>query len=561
MRRPVQKFILGLAALAFASPAAAAPRSATEKPGPQKSGFYDFFAPTGENDAGVGILQKFSCTVSQATQPLVYAGNFLVDCDGEVPHNETTIAVNPLNPNHAVGGYHSYQINFLGATVVQHIVSTASVTFDGGKTWREVLPPIAPFQFTGDPALTFDAKGRLYYASIADHEGPGLSFTAPSIVVATSDDGGLTWTNPVTVARGQGAVNTGGSRIQIFQDKEFIAADRGPTSPFKNRVYVSWTSFQEGPDISVFRAPIQTSRSDDGVTWSSAMEISGFHPACKVALSGRPNECDLNQDSYPTVAPNGRVYVSFENFNTPTENQLMVVRSDDGGRAFGAPVRVETIFDINFPLNVDGRATLTGCQLRYSAVANSAADPSDPTGNTVYVAFADNRNGTETSDKRNGTAQFTNVDVFLARSGDGGKTWAIHQIDGSSNDQFYPWVAVSNDGRVDVGYMDRSYSSGQKVCQYGFTLARATFDRTTGKMTRLTHERVDSGLSDPGRSRWFSATTNGNSRFVGDYNAVAIGSDGSTWSLWTDHRNIIANPPSPTRNHGQHAVGVRTPSR
>jgi hypothetical protein len=152
------------------------------------------------------------------------------------------------------------------------------------------------------------------------------------------------------------------------------------------------------------------------------------------------------------------------------------------------------------------------------------------------------------------------MDVFLARSVDGGDSWAIHEIDGTKNDQFYPFVAVSNDGRVDVGYMNRAYSSGQKVCQYGFTVARATFDRANGRLISLTRQRVDSALSDPGHSRWFSASTDGNSRFVGDYNGVAIGSDGSTWSLWTDQRNLVANPPSPTRTHGQHAVGARTPA-
>jgi hypothetical protein len=57
----------------------------------------------------------------------------------------------------------------------------------------------------------------------------------------------------------------------------------------------------------------------------------------------------------------------------------------------------------------------------------------------------------------------------------------------------------------------------------------------------------------------FSGATGGQSLFLGDYNAVAVGANGKTWSLWTDHRNIVANPPSPTRNHGQHAVGAVTP--
>lgn len=280
------------------------------------------------------------------------------------------------------------------------------------------------------------------------------------------------------------------------------------------------------------------------------MEISSFNSNCSVQWGGGPaSECDEDQFSVPTVAPGGRVYVAFENFNTPAENQYMVVSSADGGRTWTAPVRVDAVHDVNYPTNVDGRSTLTGCQLRVNAAGNITADPSDPTGNTLYLVWADNRNG---------TGDATNTDVLLARSTDGGATWKIKVIDDSLNDQFYPWVAVAQDGRVNVGYMDRSYSAGQDVCQYGFTLTRLTFDEA-GNVTSKVRQRVDTMLSDPGHSRWFSATTGGNGRFIGDYNGVAVGADGATWSLWTDQRNLVANPPSPVRSHGQHAVGGLEP--
>src|SRR5574342_364831 len=189
--------------LAASSPALAAPRVATEKPGPQKSGFYDFYT-LAAGSPGVGQVTTNACAVPAAAQAL-YAPNWILDCDGEVPHNETTIAVNPANPEHAVGGYHSYQLHFLGATVVNHVVGTVSVTFDGGSSWRQVTPPITPYQFTGDPALSFGTGGRLWFGNIADHEGPGGPYSGPSVVVAASDDGGLTWSRPVTVASGQGA--------------------------------------------------------------------------------------------------------------------------------------------------------------------------------------------------------------------------------------------------------------------------------------------------------------------------------------------------------------------
>ncbi|HET6922710.1 MAG TPA: sialidase family protein [Anaeromyxobacteraceae bacterium] len=538
--------VAAVAALA-ASTALAAPRVATEKPGPQKSGFYDFYSLAAESP-GIGQVTTNTCAVSSATQPDAYAGNMLLDCDGEVPHNETTIVVNPADPEHAVGGYHSYQLHFLGATVVNHVIGTVSATFDGGRSWRQVTPPITPYQFSGDPALAFGAGGRLWFANIADHEGPGGAFTGPSVVVATSGDGGLTWTKPVTVASGQGAVASAVNGQLVFQDKEFIAADRfAGSSAFAGRAYVTWTSFQERvlPVGASFRSPILTSSSDDGQAWSAPREISGFGAFCSAQLFGRPDECDLNQDSYPTVAPNGRAYVSFENFNTPAENQILVVRSDDGGRSFSPPVRVDTVFDINYPRNTDRRDTLTGCQLRVSSVANSAADPSDPSGNTVYVVWSDNRNGSQDA---------TNADVFLARSTDGGQTWKTFPVDTSDNDQFYPWVSVGPDGRVDVGYMDR-FGTGQDRCLYGFTLTRLSFD-AAGTPLALSRQLVSTAPSVADRSRWFGQNT----RFIGDYNGVAIGPDGSTWSLWTDMRNEIQHPPAPDRNHGQHAVGARTPA-
>lgn len=524
--------------------------SPIEKPGPQKSGFYDFWQLPPGDSSGVGTLPRTAdCFIGASTQPAVYAGNFLLDCDGETPHNETTIVVDPHNPQHAVGGYHSYRLFFNGATLVERVVAAASSTFDGGSTWHEVIPPITPYQFTGDPALAFDSNSRLYYSNIADHEGPGGSFTGPSVVVASSNDGGITWSNPVTVAKGQTAVTpkSKGFGPNIFNDKEYIAADANASSPFSNRVYVTWTRFAQffSPTAQFFASPINVAVSDNGVQWTAPKAISGFSPFCNAALFGAPNECDLNQDSYPAVAPNGKVYVTFENFNTFGLNQILAVSSSDGGATWSAPSRVSLVQDLNFPSNVDGRDTLTGCQLRYGVKANTAVDPSDASGNTVYVAFADNRNG---------TASATNTDVFLGKSIDGGATWSIISVDTSPNDQFYPWVAVAANGTVSVGYMDRSLATGtdQTQCKYGFAVTKLS---KAGII--LSKNRVDTGFSDPGHSLWFSSTTNGNSRFIGDYNGVAVGSDGTTWSLWTDQRAVVANPPSATRNHGQHAVAAK----
>lgn len=516
---------------------------------PRMSGFYDFILADSEFLPGVGNIGDVSCMVGAATQPSAYTGNMLLDCDAETPHNETTIAVDPNYPSHAVGGYHALQLHEQDGHVTTYVVTASSVTFDGGQHWQQVIPPTTPYDFTGDPGVAFTQSGRVYFSNLVSDGTSGGPMTAPSIAVAHSDDGGLSWSNPVPVVRGKGAFGPQTEGARIFNDKPFIAVDPFPASPFSNRAYVTWTSvesFVAGPLVSL-TLPIKIAFSDDGVNWSEPRGIGGFSPHCSAAIFGAPNECDYNQSSYPSVAPTGKVYVSFENFNTPTVNQVMVVSSADGGNTWSAPVKVDDVFDINFPVSAIGDSTVTGCQFRMTPVQNSAADPSDPTGNTAYVVWADNRNGTTAA---------SNMNVFLGRTTNGGVTWTVYPVDTSPNDQFYPWVSVASNGRVDVGYMDRSYSAGQSVCQYGYTLTRLTFD-ASGVINSTVRTRVDTGLSDANHSRWFSFA-NGKAIFIGDYTGVATGSDGATWSLWTDLRNIIPNAPFP-RNHGQHAVGARTP--
>ena len=81
---------------------------------------------------------------------------------------------------------------------------------------------------------------------------------------------------------------------------------------------------------------------------------------------------------------------------------------------------------------------------------------------------------------------------------------------------------------------------------------RVTFDGG-GNATVASRRKVSSAPSIADRSLWFGANT----RFVGDYNGVAVGPDGSTWSLWTDMRAQILWAPTGW-DHGQHAVGTVT---
>src|SRR5712691_4154430 len=83
MKRTIVTVGVGLAtALWLAVPPSA---QSPAKHGPQLSSFFDFKEPE-SFEIGLGIIDRFSCVVGALTQPAIYAGNMLVDCDAEVPH-------------------------------------------------------------------------------------------------------------------------------------------------------------------------------------------------------------------------------------------------------------------------------------------------------------------------------------------------------------------------------------------------------------------------------------------------------------------------------------------
>src|SRR5207253_11006338 len=104
------------------------------------------------------------------------------------------------------------------------------------------------------------------------------AFSDVGVIVERSDDGGITWTDPVTVAAGNGTISNGGSNVQ-FNDKDWIAVDRG-TSGYRGSVYVTWARPQYRKDGQT-ESPVYFVRSrDGGATWTSGAEISGSSPLC-----------------------------------------------------------------------------------------------------------------------------------------------------------------------------------------------------------------------------------------------------------------------------------------
>jgi len=90
----------------------------------------------------------------------------------------------------------------------------------------------------------------------------------------------------------------------------------------------------------------------------------------------------------------------------------------------------------------------------------------------------------------------------------------------------------------------RSYDPSN--IQYGYTLTSST-----NQGSSFTSTRVDTGLSNPNDSRFFTngGQTNGKTKFIGDHNGLAIGTDGVSHPIWTDMRTYAFPHPPSGRGH------------
>jgi hypothetical protein len=441
------------------------------------------------------------------------------------PQNETTIKVNPLDRRNVIAAQNDYR---LGGSF-----SGIDATTDGGHHWYDTLHVVPSVQngdmldSAGDPALAFDRGGTAYLASIVFNRTDDTN----GIWVNRSTNGGFTWSRPCVPfaspprCGGPGDSRQPGDGTVVFQpeneptppypgsaanfsvtfnDKEFIAAGPRPAGVMPtcfdpitrapipagdpncphsiigpDRIYVTWTAFENpsGAPFAIVASTIQVSYSDDrGRSWSQQRRISGSAPFC---IPGEHGGCDDNQFSVPTVSPHtGHVYVAFENFNTPDENQWLVVRSRDGGATWDPPRFVTSTFDVNLRSRPDcvargsGSAALTNTCFR---VPQTGAIVVDRRGG----AFADDTY-LIMSDNRNGTRESTNTDVFFFKSTDGGQNWVgptrlnddpsaqpanrncgrtgqppcpagVH----TGNDQWWPWIDISDGGDLNVELKDR----------------------------------------------------------------------------------------------------------
>jgi hypothetical protein len=367
----------------------------------------------------------------------------------------------------------------------------------------------------GDPAVAFGPHNTVYYANLVFSR---LN-SASGVVVSKSTNGGRTWGEPSIVHTD--GVDAGGNPLDTpyFNDKEWITVDQ-----HTGTVYVTWTSFGPTGD-----SPIQVASSKDGgATWSAPVTVnpsSAFTPGGITPYS---------QGSNPQVNRHGDLFIAYESAvcqslacNQLTDHDAVIIAtSRDGGRTF---TNREVAYDFDFPYNPDvGRDTLTGENFRINSFPQLTIDPVT---DALYATWSDDRDGRYDA---SGNSVKTNGDVFIVASQDG-RHWSRTFAVGTGADEVYPAIAAYG-GTVAVSFYTRVYD------QHGIGLDMAYVSgdaEDLGSLGNRRVHRVTSQTSNPQIQFVAVGAVTGNvlqGVFIGDYTAVALGSDGVLHPCWTDFR-------------------------
>ena len=355
---------------------------------------------------------------------------------------------------------------------------------DGGRTWTSGnLPGLTravggPFDRGSDPTAAF-GPGHVAYASTID-----FSFRdkCPSAVgVNVSLDGGLTWNDPVFPENDHSC--------DVFNDKNWLAVDTNPASPFYGRVYLVWSQFTATGGTGVLRYS-----DDDGSNWSPLIDVSS--PTAET------------EGLLPLVQSNGDLTIVYDQ-TVGAQDFEVAQTSTDGGLTFGPPVTIAEFLGAGDP------------GLRTGGLPAATVDPTD---DAMYVVWQDTR---FRSDGHN--------DVVISASLDGGATWSPPaRVNGSDPagqvlDHFTPDVAAYG-AVVHVTYRTRDFA-GKKPSQFVDQRYIVSADGGASFGGEL--------ILGPPTDLKYAAVVTGGRAFLGDYFGVVADADvaHAAWTVATFEKN------------------------
>jgi hypothetical protein len=184
----------------------------------------------------------------------------------------------------------------------------------------------------GDPLLAFDNNGRAYMSWLALTFGFGTPPLKLTLYLATSDDKGQTWSDPLPIAIGTGNLDLGtGALTGSLVDKQWMVADQSEGA-YSGNLYVSYT------EINQVSATEGTSRI---LVKTLAAGNTAFGPEVQVHTS---DNYIFMQFSSIDVDPEGQVHVSFVATEPSGQVGIYHAVSTDGGQTFNPETKVSNLY-------------------------------------------------------------------------------------------------------------------------------------------------------------------------------------------------------------------------
>src|SRR5207245_1964456 len=156
------------------------------------------------------------------------------------------------------------------------------------------------WQAGGDTSVAWDTRGNAYLSCQVFQRGIGvttnLDQSSGFVVLRSTQNNGASWNFP---ARYSTVANDLAGKGTILEDKALMTVDDNTTSPFRDRVYVTWTEY-----TATTAYIYEVASSDYGQTFGSRHLISTASNLCPFPLS-TGGGCAHNQFSPPFVRPDG----------------------------------------------------------------------------------------------------------------------------------------------------------------------------------------------------------------------------------------------------------------
>jgi hypothetical protein len=469
-----------------------------------------------------------------------------------VAQTETSVAVDPANTSRVVGGFNDFRGFFCPTSPFNPSrcpsgavgsLSGFSVSANGGVSLAQsgdipgvlarLHDPYTRASYNGllmsfgDPNVAPAPGNNFYYASLAvgnNTSANGIELAISNARLwgpnACSTPAAQPWTNPCWTSK---LVFANLSDVAgTFEDKDSIAVDRNPGSPYFGDVYVAWDHFDANGDSHTFLARCTPALSCRMLSGGLAPVVSG--PDRYVAWST------------PAVGSNDVVHVSWCDLGSYTSfapDFCRVASSPAGGPTFGANSTILSYGAAGTELPLDTYVTAFSTeQFRTASISSFAADTSSRSSNLYFTldlcTLGHYYNFQQARSTYAGLGVCSASSVLFTKSSNGGHSWSTPTILSVPGVNTQPWVTVdASNGAVTVDWLTSQYDPAEhRLDVVTAVSANAGASFVDQRVTTVSNEPNDDPL-------WVM----GFAPQIGDYQQAAD-ANGRMWILFTGNYDV-----------------------